>query len=211
MISTEREKGSVRLLRNARVYRSMEKEWKIYTRTGDKGETSLLNGRRVPKYHVRIEAYGTLDELNSFVGNLGDQLDECAEKSILLEVQDRLFTAESLLATEPGTEPGKRLPRLEESDILLLEKEIDRMNTVLPELKAFILPGGHPLVSYCHICRTVCRRAERIVIRLSTESEVDEVIVRYLNRLSDYFFVLARKLARDNGVPDLVWKPRTDA
>ncbi len=183
------------------------KDWKIYTKTGDKGETSLLGGKRVPKYHLRIEAYGTIDELNSFVGLLRDQDVATHYKDILFEIQDRLFTAESLIAADKGSE-GYKLPELSEVDISLLESEIDQMNDALPPLGNFILPGGHPSVSLAHVCRTVCRRAERIIIHLAVDNPVDELIIRYFNRLSDYFFVLARKLALDNGVPDQVWKAR---
>jgi len=187
----------------------MNKEWKIYTRTGDRGETSLIGGSRVPKYHRRIETYGTLDELNSFVGYLRDQLEDEHICTILLEIQDRLFTAESILATDPSVAITQKLPQLYEVDVLLLEQEMDEMNKSIPELRAFILPGGHPLISLCHICRTICRRAERLTIKLDSEEKLtDEIVIRYLNRLSDYFFVLARKLAHDRKIPDLVWKPR---
>ncbi len=183
------------------------KEWKIYTKTGDKGETSLLGGRRVPKHHLKIEAYGSADELNAFVGLLRDQDIDPHYKEMLLEIQDRLFTAESLLARDQGAE-NFELPVLYEQDIVLLEKEIDSMNELLPPLGNFILPGGHPAVSYAHVCRCVCRRAERIIIRLAEDHPVDELIVRYFNRLSDYFFVLARKIAKDLDIPDYPWKPR---
>jgi cob(I)alamin adenosyltransferase len=183
------------------------KEWKIYTKTGDKGETSLLGGKRVPKYHLRIEAYGTIDELNSFVGLLRDHDIAPHYKEVLFEIQDRLFTAESLIAADQGSEDFN-LPALNESDITLLEREIDQMNEALPPLTNFILPGGHPAVSLAHVCRTICRRAERIIIHLAADNPVDELIVRYFNRLSDYFFVLARKLALDQGIPDQVWKAR---
>jgi cob(I)alamin adenosyltransferase len=186
----------------------MAQEWKIYTKTGDKGDTSLIGGSRVPKFHRRIEVYGSLDELNSFVGYLRDQVNEEALQKELLEIQDRLFTAESLLATDPEAEITRKLPMLFEDDVLRLEHEMDEMNRFLPDLNSFILPGGHPLVSLCHICRTVCRRAERQTIRLASETTVDEVVIRYLNRLSDYFFVLSRKLAHDHGIPDLPWKAR---
>jgi len=185
----------------------MEKEWKIYTKTGDKGETSLIGGTRVPKYHDRIEAYGTLDELNSFIGTLRDQLNEEHLRNILLRVQENLFTAESLLATDPETPLTRSLPQLSEDDVLELENEIDAMNAHLPPIKTFILPGGHPLVSLCHVCRTVCRRAERIIIKLASEMAVDEILIKYINRLSDYLFVLARELAFVNNIPDLPWKP----
>jgi len=183
------------------------KEWKIYTKSGDKGQTSLLGGKRVPKYHLRIEAYGTIDELNSFVGLLRDQEIAPHYKDILFETQDRLFTAESLIAADQGSE-GYNLPTLSESDITLLEQEIDKMNEVLPALTNFILPGGHQAVSLAHVCRTITRRAERLIVRLAEDQPVDEVIVRYFNRLSDYFFVLARKIAFDHGISDQVWVAR---
>jgi len=185
----------------------MENDWKIYTKTGDKGETSLIGGTRVPKYNERIEAYGTLDELNSFIGYLRDQLSDIHLREVLLRIQENLFTAESELATDPEKEIKRALPHLTEEDVLELEYEIDAMNLHLPDLNSFILPGGHPLVSLCHICRTVCRRGERIIIKLATETAVDEILIKYVNRLSDYLFVLAREVAYSNDVPDLPWKP----
>jgi cob(I)alamin adenosyltransferase len=185
----------------------MENEWKIYTKTGDKGETSLIGGTRVPKYHERIEAYGTLDELNSFIGYLRDQLTDVHMREVLLRVQENLFTAESLLATDPEKEIKQKLPHLSEADVLELEQEIDVMNEHLPDLKSFILPGGHPLISLCHVCRTVCRRGERYIIKLASEMTVDVTLVKYINRLSDYLFVLAREIAFANNIPDLPWKP----
>lgn len=185
----------------------MENEWKIYTKTGDKGETSLIGGTRVPKYHERIEAYGTLDELNSFIGYLRDKLTDIHLRDILLRIQENLFTAESELATDPEKELKRTLPHLTELDVLELENEIDAMNLHLPDLSSFILPGGHPLVSLCHVCRTVCRRGERFIIKLASDMTVDEILVKYINRLSDYLFVLARELAFMNNIPDLPWKP----
>jgi len=185
----------------------MENDWKIYTKTGDKGQTSLIGGTRVPKYHERIEAYGTLDELNSFIGYLRDQLTDAHLSDVLLRIQENLFTAESELATDPGNEQNRSLPHLTEEDVLELEHEIDAMNLHLPDLSSFILPGGHPLVSLCHICRTVCRRGERIIIKLASETIVDGILIKYINRLSDYLFVLARELAFRNNIPDLPWKP----
>jgi cob(I)alamin adenosyltransferase len=181
------------------------KEWKIYTKTGDKGETALLGGRRVPKYHIKIEAYGTADELNAFIGMLRDHQMADHYKAILLQLQEKVFVAESLIARDQGGE-SIPLPSITEEDITLLEKEMDAMNEVLPSLSHFILPGGHPAVSAAHVCRCVCRRTERLIIRLAAESPVEEIIIRYFNRLSDYFFVLARKLAFDNGVEDVLWK-----
>lgn len=186
----------------------MDSNWKIYTKTGDKGETSLIGGTRVPKYHDRIEAYGTLDELNSFIGLLRDQISDKHIQEVLLRIQENIFTAESLLATEPDKEISRSLPTLSEEDVHTLELEIDDMNQHLPPLNSFLLPGGHPLVSLSHVCRTICRRSERIIIKLSVHMEVDEVVIRYVNRLSDYLFVLARELAFCNHVADLPWKPK---
>lgn len=180
---------------------------KIYTKTGDKGETSLLGGTRVPKNHIRIEAYGTIDELNSFVGLIRDQEIGRHSKDILVEIQDRLFTMGSYLASDPGKSKVK-IPALKEDDITLLEKEIDKMNEALPEMRSFILPGGHTTVSYCHIARCVCRRAERCVIHLSQNSSVNDIVIKYLNRLSDYLFVLSRKVSLDLKVVETPWKPR---
>lgn len=180
-------------------------DWKIYTKTGDKGQTSLIGGKRVPKYHERIEAYGTVDELNSFIGLIKDHDIDKHYKEVLLKIQDRLFVAESLLARDEG-EVKVKLPELSESDIEYLEKEIDEMQKQLPELASFILPGGGLAASYTHVARTVCRRAERIIIKLSETVEVNELVIRYFNRLSDYLFVLARKLAQEMGEGDVLWK-----
>lgn len=180
---------------------------KIYTKTGDKGETSLIGGARVPKYHLRIEGYGTIDELNSWVGLIRDQNIAQDLITVLLEIQDRLFTIGSLLASDP--EKGKmKLPELVDGDIQLLENEMDRMENSLPPLKSFVLPGGHPTVSYIHIARCVCRRVERLVVHLSAENEVDTKISIYLNRLSDYLFMLSRYVAQELKAPETPWKPR---
>ncbi len=179
---------------------------KIYTKGGDKGSTSLIGGTRVPKYHDKIEAYGTVDELCSFAGLLRDQDIDNYYKEILLIIQNRLFVIESLLAAD-SEESAANLPKIEKSDITLLEKEIDKMEEALPVLTSFILPGGHTTVSYCHITRTICRRAERLTIKLSEKYQIDELIIKYLNRLSDYFFVLARKLSNDLNVEEILWKP----
>lgn len=189
---------------------AMSDDFKIYTKTGDKGETSLIGGTRVPKYHDRIEAYGTLDELNSYLGLIRDQQINSDYKNILIEIQDRVFTAESLLAADPSAKL-KSLPKLIEEDIKLLETEIDKMNETLPPLSSFILPGGHTAVSFCHIARCVCRRAERLTIKLiesSPETLQGELVVKYLNRLSDYLFVLARKLTYDSGADETPWNAR---
>lgn len=180
---------------------------KIYTKTGDKGTTSLVGGTRVSKTELRIEAYGTVDELNSYIGLVRDQKVNEHRKDILKEIQDRLFTIGSILASEPE-QTKKRIPDLHESDIELLEKEMDSMDTLLEPMRFFILPGGHQSVSFAHLARTVCRRAERIVIRLSEESEVNELIIRYLNRLSDYIFVLCRMMAKELEIEEIAWKPR---
>jgi cob(I)alamin adenosyltransferase len=181
-------------------------ELKIYTKKGDKGETSLLGGTRVPKHHIRIEAYGTVDELNSYIGIIRDSIEDIKTKTILLEIQDRLFTAESLLAYDGSKEI--KLPQLHEDDIFLLEKEIDKMNENLPELTNFIIPGGHILSSHCHVARCVCRRAERIIIKLSEIEKVDDINIKYFNRLSDYLFVLSRKILKDFGAEETIWKSR---
>lgn len=180
---------------------------KIYTKTGDSGKTSLLGGRRVSKADLRIDAYGTVDELNSFIGMLRDQEINKKREFLLKEIQDRLFTIGATLATEPGKENVKK-PDLHEVDLDLLEKEIDEMESLLPTLRFFILPGGHESVSFCHIARTVCRRTERCVIDLMEIEYVDEIIVKYLNRLSDYLFVLGRLIAQELGVEEVTWKPR---
>lgn len=186
---------------------SPENRMKIYTKTGDKGSTSLLGGTRVSKNHIRIESYGEVDELNSFIGLLRDQ--DIAEhaKLILIEIQDRLFTIGSSLASDPGKSKVK-IPELSQEDIDLLESEIDKMNEVLPEMRSFVLPGGHTSVSFCHIARCVCRRAERHVVRLAQNEEVNELVIIYLNRLSDYLFVLSRKIAFDLKAIETPWKPR---
>jgi cob(I)alamin adenosyltransferase len=179
---------------------------KIYTKTGDKGTTSLFGGERVPKHHLRIETYGTVDELNSAIGLIRDQEIDKNSFDILIEIQDRLFTMGSILATAPGNTRVK-VPRLKESDIELLEKEIDKMNLDLPEMRSFVLPGGHTTVSFCHIARCICRRAERITSHLSEQEEVDNLVLIYLNRLSDYLFVLSRKFTHDLNVKEIPWKP----
>jgi cob(I)alamin adenosyltransferase len=180
---------------------------KIYTKTGDKGYTSLIGGTRVPKHHLRIESYGTVDELNSYIGLIRDQDIAEQDKLLLKEIQDRLFTIGSSLASDP--EKSKMIiPDLHEADIELLEKEMDKMNEELPELRHFILPGGNNAISFCHIARCVCRRAERLSVHLSEESRVDEKVNIYLNRLSDYLFTLARKIGDDQSIPENQWIPR---
>jgi len=180
---------------------------KIYTKTGDQGETSLIGGTRVPKFHLRIECYGTVDELNSYIGLIQCQDINTHAQRILKEIQDRLFTIGSSLAADPEKSRMK-IPDLHAADITLLEEEMDRMNDTLPELKHFILPGGNTVVSYCHIARCICRRAERLTVQLAAESDVDNHVTVYLNRLSDYLFVLARKLGFDVNADENIWLPR---
>jgi cob(I)alamin adenosyltransferase len=187
---------------------------KVYTKTGDGGTTALFGGTRVPKDHIRIESYGTIDELNSYIGLIRDQEINNQYKEILIEVQDRLFTIGAILATPPEKEVMKngelRLKKLgiTETDIELLEKEIDTMEESLPPMTHFVLPGGHQTVSYCHITRCVCRRAERLAVHLSHNEPVAEIAIKYLNRLSDYLFVLARKLSVDLKADEVKWIPR---
>jgi cob(I)alamin adenosyltransferase len=184
---------------------------KIYTKTGDGGKTSLLGGTKVPKNHARIESYGNTDELNSFLGFLNDQIRDKETNLFLKQIQDRLFIIGSMLAMDTKKKSAIPIPILHEADVLQLEKKIDEMDKELPPMKSFVLPGGHPLVSTAHICRTVCRRAERSVVSLQIIGEiVDPVIIKYLNRLSDYFFMLARWLAKMNHAEEILWQPRID-
>lgn len=182
---------------------------KIYTKTGDSGKTSLLGGTKVFKNNLRIEAYGTVDELNSYIGLLSDFSNDDNAKVILKEIQDRLFTIGAELACDPDKNSRMALPDLHESDVELLEKEIDKMQEELPVMKNFILPGGHPAVSFAHVARCVCRRAERGTVNLQENNgAVDQLIIKYLNRLSDYLFVLARYLGMKNNAPEIIWKAR---
>ncbi|MEN9497496.1 MAG: hypothetical protein RL750_395 [Bacteroidota bacterium] len=182
---------------------------KIYTKTGDTGTTSLIGGTKVPKSHLRIEAYGTVDELNSYLGLCIDLLKDEQSRKTLREVQDRLFTIGSALACDPVREPGMKLPDLKITDIQLLEEEIDRMTEALPPMKNFILPGGHATLSHLHIARCVCRRTERHCVRLELEGEeVSPLIIQYLNRLSDHLFVLSRYIGHQLSIPEIPWKPR---
>jgi cob(I)alamin adenosyltransferase len=187
---------------------------KVYTKTGDTGITALFGGTRVPKHHIRIESYGTVDELNSHIGLIRDQEMNPLYKNVLIEIQDRLFTVGAILATPPEKETlksgEKRLQNLGiiESDIEYLEKEIDSMEESLPQMTHFVLPGGHTTVSYCHIARCVCRRAERLAVHLNDIEPTDELVIKYLNRLSDYLFVLARKLSYDLQADEVQWIPR---
>lgn len=182
---------------------------KIYTKTGDGGNTTLIGGTKIPKSHIRIETYGTVDELNSYTGLVGDLITHTHSKTILKQIQDRLFTIGASLACDPDKEPRMKIPDLKEEDITLLEKEIDSMNEELPPMKHFVLPGGHPAVSTAHIARCVCRRAERLCVNMQQHQEFTEpLIIKYLNRLSDYFFVLSRFIARQLNVPEIKWEPR---
>lgn len=187
---------------------------KIYTKTGDAGTTALFGGSRVPKHNIRIESYGTVDELNSYLGLVRTQDIDPRSKEIIIYIQDRLFTLGAILATDPTRailKSGKErlnIPRIEEEDITLLETEMDMMNDDLPPMTHFILPGGNTTVSYCHIARTVCRRAERRVTLLNENEPIDERVIKYLNRLSDYLFVLARKLSQDTNAEETQWIPK---
>jgi cob(I)alamin adenosyltransferase len=180
---------------------------KIYTKTGDQGETSLIGGTRVPKYHSRIETYGTVDELNSWIGLIRDQMTDNTQVLELLYIQDRLFTIGSLLAADPEKSKMK-LPALSIEDCEMLEKTMDRMDEKLEPLKSFVLPGGHPLVSQIHIARCVCRRTERLIVHLQKEAETDPIIAIYLNRLSDYLFMLSRLTAKNLNAVESPWTPR---
>jgi cob(I)alamin adenosyltransferase len=183
--------------------------FKIYTKTGDKGSTSLIGGARVPKSHIRIESYGTIDELNSFIGMVCDLCNNEKINTWLREIQDRLFTIGSELATDPGKEVKMKLPDLHGEDISWLEQRIDEMNEQLPEMRSFILPGGDLASSTCHVARCVCRRAERICVGMQRENEhVPDLIIKYLNRLSDLLFVLARYISHINGKQEVQWRAR---
>jgi cob(I)alamin adenosyltransferase len=186
---------------------------KIYTKTGDKGTTALFGGTRVPKHHIRIDSYGTVDELNSHLGLIRDQDIDVHNKSILQIIQDKLFTVGAVLATDPKKailKSGKErlnIPKISSEDIELLEKEMDTMNESLPEMTHFVLPGGHQTVSFCHIARCVCRRAERLASALNDIEPFQPETLTYLNRLSDYLFVLARKLSKDLQAEEVKWIP----
>ncbi|MCS6822878.1 MAG: cob(I)yrinic acid a,c-diamide adenosyltransferase [Cytophagaceae bacterium] len=180
---------------------------KIYTKSGDKGFTSLYSGDRISKAHLRIEAYGCVDELNCYVGLLADYTINSNRIHVLREIQDRLFTMGAMLSTGTKKQHLKQ-PDLSEQDVLTLEREIDAMQEILPPLRFFILPGGHKEVSFCHIARTVCRRAERAIIALHENEPVEEIILKYINRLSDYLFVLARTMAKDLNAEEICWKPK---
>jgi len=182
---------------------------KIYTKTGDKGNTSLIGGTKVPKSDIRIDTYGTVDELNSWIGLINDQLADEEFRPVLKEIQDRLFTIGSSLATDADKEPKMKLPDLHAADIEFLEKKIDEMTAQLPPMKSFILPGGHVAVSSIHVTRCVCRRAERLAVGMQQhELFVDQQVIQYLNRLSDYLFTLARYAGQKLGAEEIPWKPR---
>lgn len=179
---------------------------KIYTKKGDLGQTSLIGGKRVSKHDLRIESYGTVDELNSYLGVLRDHDIHQDYRSFLVEIQQLLFTIGSHLAVSPeGT--SMKLPELKESHVVALEEQIDSMDAALPPMRFFVLPGGDLAVSFCHVARCVCRRAERLVVHLSTLDQVDPIILQYLNRLSDYLFTLSRKIAFDKNAPEQPWIP----
>ncbi len=177
---------------------------KIYTKAGDRGTSTLLGGNIVPKDHPRLEAYGTLDELNSWLGLIRDQLQDEEMREALLKIQDRIMVGSTILSSEKTNNPVT-LPELYEKDINFLEMEIDRMDKQLEPLKSFILPGGHTTVSFCHLARTTCRRAERYSVKFIKNSEQTRVLVKYLNRLSDYLFTLARKIAMDLKIEEIIW------
>jgi cob(I)alamin adenosyltransferase len=182
---------------------------KIYTKTGDNGTTALIGGKRVPKTNPRIEAYGTVDELIAFVGLLRDHIANNQIKDSLIRIQDNLMVCAAMLATDCDNCDAK-IPKLSEQSVVWLETEMDKMDEKLPPLKNFILPGGHPAISFCHVARTVCRRAERLAYGLSGSDTVPEVALRYLNRLSDYFFILSRQLSIDNQIIEIHWQPPLD-
>lgn len=183
--------------------------FKIYTKTGDKGGTSLIGGVRVSKSHIRIESYGTVDELNSFIGMVNDLAGNAQINEWLHEIQDRLFTVGSVLATNPDKEVKMKLPDLHDADVTWLEQRIDEMNEVLPEMRSFILPGGNLASSTCHVARCVCRRAERICVHMQETNEViPALIIQYLNRLSDFLFVLARYISHLHHAPEIPWRAR---
>lgn len=187
---------------------------KIYTKTGDKGTTALFGGTRVPKHHIRIESYGTVDELNSHIGLVRDQKMNNHYKDVLIRIQENLFTVGAILATDPEKavlKSGKarlNIPKITTNDIDILEHEIDAMNEALPPMTNFVLPGGHQTVSFCHIARCVCRRAERLATALYDMEPFQAETLTYLNRLSDYLFVLARKLSHDLQAEEVKWIPK---
>ncbi|WP_103864976.1 cob(I)yrinic acid a,c-diamide adenosyltransferase [Aquimarina sp. I32.4] len=190
---------------------------KIYTKTGDKGTTALFGGTRVPKHHIRIDSYGTVDELNSYIGLIRDQKIDSQSTLTLIDIQNKLFTVGAVLATDPekailkSGEKRLNIPTISSKDIELLEKEIDKMNESLPPMTHFVLPGGHQTVSFCHVARCVCRRAERLATALYEIEPFEETTLQYLNRLSDYLFVLARKLTLDLKAEEIEWIPKKNS
>lgn len=180
---------------------------KIYTKTGDEGFTSLYTGKRVPKFHDRVETYGTVDEMNAFVGLLRDQQMDIPLKNFLTQIQHQLFEIGAYLATD-NLKKANDILHLNEKNIQQIEKEIDAMNETLPAMTHFVLPGGHATVSYCHVCRTICRRTERLLVSFNHHTPIDPVILRYFNRLSDYFFVLARFLTSELEIDEIKWIPK---
>jgi cob(I)alamin adenosyltransferase len=182
---------------------------KIYTKTGDKGTTALIGGKRVLKNHIRIEAYGTADELISYLALIRDYDVKQEHKDFILNIQEDLMVISSILAADCDDCLSK-LPRLSPDSIVKLETEIDRLDSTLEPLKTFIIPGGHIAVSTCHVARTICRRLERVVITLNDNSPISDVIIKYINRLSDYLFTLARSVAADKKIKDIIWKPKLD-
>ncbi|WP_046755591.1 cob(I)yrinic acid a,c-diamide adenosyltransferase [Kordia jejudonensis] len=190
---------------------------KVYTKTGDKGTTALFGGTRVPKHHIRIDSYGTVDELNSYIGLIRDQEINPHYQNVLMDIQDLLFTVGAVLATDPEKATLKNgkdrlnIPRISEDNVLALEREMDTMDAALPPMTHFVLPGGHQTVSFCHIARCVCRRAERLASALYELEPFDEHTLKYLNRLSDYLFVLARKLSHDLQANEIKWIPKKNS
>jgi cob(I)alamin adenosyltransferase len=186
---------------------------KIYTKTGDEGTTALFGGTRVKKYNLRIDSYGTVDELNAYIGLIKDQNIKDATKDSLLKIQNELFTLGAMLATPPEKETLKsgkerlNIPKVNSNSIQFLENEIDTMDSELPQMTHFILPGGHQAVSFCHVARCVCRRAERLCVELNDAEAINSDILKYLNRLSDYLFVLARMLSKQLQVDEIKWIP----
>jgi len=183
---------------------------KIYTRTGDDGTTGLIGGSRVKKHNIRLESYGTIDELNSYIGLICSMQNDQHTNSILEIIQNKLFVIGANLATEDSIQLTRKQLPCKKADIEMLEKEMDQMNAVIPELRNFILPGGSQVASFCHVARTVCRRAERKIVELSESAEVDSNLIKFVNRLSDYLFVLSRKLNIDQNIPEILWSPELE-
>jgi len=186
------------------------KEMKIYTRTGDDGTTGLIGGSRVKKYNIRLEAYGTIDELNSYFGLIRSMQTDQHTDNILEIIQNKLFVIGANLATDESISLIKKQLPCKLTDIELLEMEMDQMNESLPELRNFILPGGCQASSFCHVARTVCRRAERHIVELSENKEVDPNLIKFVNRLSDYLFVLSRKINLDQNAREILWSPEAN-